>query len=59
MRYSLPAADFRVNYLNVTDESRKAANDPSLVASDGLHFSGKEYAVWAMQLSALMQPVLQ
>lgn len=53
------SADFRVNYLNVTDESRKAANDPSLVASDGLHFSGKEYAVWAMQLSALMRPVLQ
>ncbi len=53
------AADFRVHYLNVTEESRKAANDPSLVASDGLHFSGKEYAIWAMQLSALMQPVLQ
>jgi len=51
--------DFKVHYLNVTEESRKAANDPSLIASDGLHFSGKEYAVWALQLSAAMQTVLQ
>lgn len=53
------AGNFRVNYLNVTEESRKAATDPTLVASDGLHFSGKEYGVWAMQLSALMQPLLK
>ena len=52
------AADFKVYYLYITDESRKAATDLSLVASDGLHFSGKEYAVWAAKLSPLIKSVL-
>jgi len=38
-------------YLDITPESRKAAKDPSLIASDGLHFSGREYAVWATMLA--------
>lgn len=45
---------FQVAYLNVTDLSRKAKNDPSLVASDGLHFSGKAYKEWAELLSPLI-----
>jgi lysophospholipase L1-like esterase len=49
------AAVYRVNYLNVTAESRKAAFDRSLIAADGLHFSAKEYGIWAN----LMVPVLQ
>ena len=53
------AADFKVHYLYITDESRKAAGDPSLVAQDGLHFSGKAYAVWARQLVSMMKVVLQ
>ncbi len=46
---------FKVNWLDVTAESRKAATDPSLIAADGLHFSGKEYEVWAR----LMEPVIK
>jgi lysophospholipase L1-like esterase len=46
---------YKVNYLDVTAESRKAANDPSLIADDGLHFSGKEYGIWA----SLMEPVIR
>jgi lysophospholipase L1-like esterase len=49
------AAEYHVNYLDVTAESRKAAVDRSLIASDGLHFSGKEYGIWAN----MMVPVLQ
>ena len=49
------SADLHVNYLDVTAESRKAAADRSLIASDGLHFSGREYAIWAN----LMMPVLK
>lgn len=41
------------HYLYITGESRKAASDLSLVAGDGLHFSGKEYAVWASGIAAL------
>ena len=49
------AAAYKVNYLDVTTESRKAATDAGLIAADGLHFSGKEYAVWAR----LMEPYLK
>jgi lysophospholipase L1-like esterase len=45
----------QVNYLDITGESRKAANDPTLIAEDGLHFSGKEYALWANMLVTLIQ----
>lgn len=37
----------RVHYVDVTPISRQAVNDPSLIASDGLHPSGKMYAAWA------------
>lgn len=46
---------FHVNYLNVTEESRKAANDHSLIAYDDLHFSGKEYSIW----TSLLVPVMK
>ena len=35
-----------VLYVNITPISRQAAEDPSLIASDGLHPSGKMYAAW-------------
>jgi lysophospholipase L1-like esterase len=49
------SGEYHVNYLDVTAESRKAATDRSLIAGDGLHFSGKEYGIWA----DLMMPVLK
>lgn len=36
-----------VHYVDVTPISREAVNDPSLIAPDGLHPSGKMYAQWA------------
>ncbi len=36
-----------VHYIDVTLVSREAVNDPSLIASDGLHPSGRMYAMWA------------
>jgi lysophospholipase L1-like esterase len=44
------ASEFGANYLDVTTESRKALVDPGLIAADGLHFSGKEYAIWAKKM---------
>jgi len=46
---------YRVNWLDVTTESRKAFADPTLIAADGLHFSGKEYEIWAR----LMEPIVK
>ena len=48
-----------VNYLDITGSSRLAANDPSLIASDGLHPSGLEYKVWADGLVAIIKKALQ
>jgi lysophospholipase L1-like esterase len=47
------AAQLGVNYLDITQISREAKNDPSLTAIDGLHPSGMQYKKWA-ELLALM-----
>jgi lysophospholipase L1-like esterase len=49
---------YRVHYLDITAESRKAAGDPSMIAGDGLHFSGKEYALWARIMEPEMKKIL-
>lgn len=36
----------KVQYFNITDISREGLKQPDLVASDGLHPSGKMYAQW-------------
>jgi lysophospholipase L1-like esterase len=47
------------NYLDITPSTREAANDPSLIANDGLHPSGKEYKKWADRLGPMMKAGLQ
>ncbi|HEV3323954.1 MAG TPA: GDSL-type esterase/lipase family protein, partial [Puia sp.] len=58
INYSVAMA-YKVNYIDVTAESRKAAGDPTLVAADGLHFSGKEYSNWARLMEPVMKGMLQ
>ena len=41
----LPEQSFK-QYIDITEISRLAKNDPSLNASDGLHPSGKMYTMW-------------
>jgi len=43
-----------ISLINVTDLSRTVADDSSLVARDGLHYSGKMYAAWV----ELIRPVV-
>ena len=45
-----------VNYLDITPISREA--DPALIASDGLHPSGKQYKRWADLLAPMMLLVI-
>jgi len=54
----LVADNYKVQYLNVTEDSRKAATDLSLVASDNLHFSGKEYSIWSFKLAPMVRTAL-
>lgn len=42
------------SFIDITGGTREAAHDPSLLAADQLHPSGKEYARWANQLAAAM-----
>jgi lysophospholipase L1-like esterase len=44
-----------IAYINITPISRDGIKDPSLVASDGLHPSGKQYGRW---VSAMMPTVV-
>lgn len=53
------AAQYKVHYIDVTPGSREAANDHSLLASDGLHPSGKDYQRWADKLAQVIQKELQ
>ena len=47
-----------VHYLEITSSTRQAASDPSLIATDGLHPSGKEYYKWAQSLAPLIKAAL-
>ncbi len=51
--------DYQVHYLDITADSRSALNDGSLIAPDGLHFSGKEYAIWAENLEGIIRGILK
>lgn len=53
------AQQYSVNYIDVTTSSRQAATNPSLIAADSLHFSGKEYAKWAAKLAPVMKQGLR
>lgn len=43
------------HYIEITAQSREAAHDAELLAKDGLHPSGKMYALWAKKLAALIE----
>ena len=53
------AEKYKVHYIDITPGTREAANDPTLLANDGLHPSGKEYAKWAEKVSAMIQDELK
>lgn len=48
-----------ITYIDITPSTRRAANDASLIANDGLHPSSEEYAVWANMLAPLIKKALQ
>lgn len=48
-----------VHYVDVTPVSREAVNDPTLIAGDGLHPSGKMYAEWAKLALSVAVEILE
>jgi lysophospholipase L1-like esterase len=51
--------NFGVHYIDITPISREAKNDPSLIASDGLHPSAKQYYRWDQLLEPLVVKEIQ
>jgi lysophospholipase L1-like esterase len=47
-----------IRFFNITPISREAAQDPSLVAPDGLHPSGKMYARWVELILPAVEEML-
>jgi len=47
-----------VSYTNITPLTKDAAFDPSLLAPDGLHYSGKEHQKWAELLAPKIKAAL-
>ncbi|MEZ5047621.1 MAG: GDSL-type esterase/lipase family protein [Chitinophagaceae bacterium] len=44
----------QVSYIDITNSTREHATDPNYLASDLLHYSVKEYAIWAQKITDLI-----
>lgn len=49
---------YQVHYIDITPGTREAATDMTLVTSDHLHPSGKEYSRWAKKLADEIQKAM-
>ena len=45
---------FQLHYIDVTEISRQASVDSTLIATDGLHPSGKMYAKWVEKIAPIV-----
>lgn len=45
---------YKIQYIDITPDSRDAEKDPQLIASDKLHPSAKEYSRWAEKCAELV-----
>ncbi|MAT58642.1 MAG: lysophospholipase [Ignavibacteriae bacterium] len=48
-----------IKYVDVTDISREALNDLSILAEDGLHPSGKMYSLWVDRIYPIAKSILE
>ena len=48
------AADRGIAFVDIFDVSRKAKEDPTLVANDGLHPSGRQYGLWVERIAPVV-----
>ena len=49
---------YKVHYLDITAWTREAISDPTLIATDGLHPSAKEYQRWSEKLTDIIKRLL-
>jgi lysophospholipase L1-like esterase len=53
------ATQYKVHFIEITEGTREAAFDRSLVAEDGLHPSAKEYLKWATKVATAIEKQLK
>ncbi len=51
----LIAQKYQVQYLNITDDTRQALHDETLLATDGLHYAAKSHSIWANKVSGIIE----
>lgn len=51
-------ASQKVYFIDITPISRQALNDPTMIANDNLHFSGKMHQLWVNKVSPIVKPML-
>lgn len=52
------AGQYKVHYIDITPGTREAAADHSLLTSDSLHPSGKDYRRWAEKLTEKVREII-
>ncbi|MCW3073937.1 MAG: lysophospholipase [Flaviaesturariibacter sp.] len=53
------ATQYKIAFIDITDSTRQAYTDDSLLAEDGLHPSAKEYKTWAIKVAQLLKTVIK
>ena len=53
------SAQHGCHYTDITNETRKAKDDASLLTADNLHYSAKEHAVWSAYVSELIERIMK
>ena len=53
------AIESGIAFVDIHDISLRAANDRSLVADDGLHPSGAQYALWVERIRPVVEGLLR
>ncbi len=49
----------KVHYVEITESSKDANGDSSLLAKDGLHYSAKEYTKWAKEVATILESLIK
>jgi lysophospholipase L1-like esterase len=52
------AAERQITVVDIFDLSERAARDPTLVAGDGLHPSGAQYAMWVERIAPAVRSLM-
>jgi lysophospholipase L1-like esterase len=53
------AKEMQAHFINITEDTRKAKDDPLLLAPDSLHYSEQAHAVWAEKATDIIKQLIR